>query len=280
MSPAMRWLESGCRAAVRMAPAHVREAWGDDLLATFRDACMEGRRRYGVLGLARIGVSELFDLVRASLRARFGGKLPITGGEPPRLPARRSRPVLQAISHDLRIAMRSLLASRVQSGIAILTLALGIGVNAAIFSVLDSLLFRPMPFANADRLVEMSNFAEKSKVSFGSFSRELLLEWQKQTDLFDRVEAYDIDAAIFKDSNGAQTVSSAFVSPGLLSVLGVAPVAGQLFAENAGREGTDTQVVISERFWREFLGTSGGSSSDHWIRWWGRRSRSMNVPTR
>ena len=162
---------------------------------------------------------------------------------------------MQTISNDLRLAVRGLLASRVPSGIAILTLALGIGVNAAIFSVLDSLLFRPFPFAHADRLVEVVNFAEKSKVSFGDFSRDLLLEWQKQTDLFDRMEAYDIDAAIFKGANGAQTVASTFVTPGLLSALGVAPTAGRLFADGDGREGTDTQVVISERFWRESLGS-------------------------
>src|SRR5688572_9063696 len=255
MSPGLRLLESGCRAIVRLAPAPVREAWGDDLQTTFRESCVEARRRHGSIGLARNGVLELFDLVRASLRARFGSPLPITGGDPPRLPARRGRTIMQTISNDLRLAVRGLLASRVPSGIAIFTLALGIGVNAAIFSVLDSLLFRPMPFADADRLVDVTNFAEKSKVSFGDFSRDLLLEWQKQNDLFERLEAYDIDAAIFKGPAGALTVNSTYVSPGLLSVLGVAPIAGRLFVDGDGREGTDAQVVISERFRREFLGS-------------------------
>ena len=255
MSAGIRLLESGCRAIVRLAPARVREAWGDDLQTTFRETCLDAQRRAGIVGLARNGVSELFDLVRASLRARFARPLPITGGNPPRLPARRGRTIMQTLLNDVRLATRSLLASRVPSGIAIFTLALGIGVNAAIFSVLDSLLFRPMPFADADRLVDVTNFAEKSKVSFGDFSRELLLEWQKQTDLFERLEAYDIDAAIFKGPNGALTVNSTYVSPGLLSVLGVAPVSGRLFVDGDGREGTDAQVVISERFHREFLGS-------------------------
>jgi putative ABC transport system permease protein len=243
MSLKLRLLEAGCRAVLRLAPASVREAWGDDLLFTFREACV-----------ARNGVSELFDIVRAAVRARVGRPLPITGGVPPRLPARR-RMLMQTLANDLKLAVRSLLASQVPSGIAILTLALGIGLNAAIFSVLDSLLFRPMPFAHADRLVEISNFAEKSKVSFGDFSRDLLLEWGKQTDLFDRVEAYDIDAAIFKGTSGAQTVPSAYVTPGLLSSLGVAPTAGRLFVEGDGREGSDAQVVISDRFRREYLGS-------------------------
>src|SRR5262245_58013544 len=115
MSLRLRLLESSGRAAVRLAPAPVREQWGEDLHTTFRDACMQ-----------RNGVSELFDLVRASLRARFARPMPITGGVPPRLPGRKPMP-MQTLANDVRMAVRSLMASRVQSGIAILTLALGIG---------------------------------------------------------------------------------------------------------------------------------------------------------
>ena len=145
-----------------------------------------------------------------------------------------------------------------QSGIAVLTLALGIGANTAIFSVIDSLLIRPMPFAQADRLVELHNFAEKSKVSFPGFTRELFREWQGQRDLFDRFEAYDTDSVIHQASEGARSVNAALVSPGLLAMLGVAPAQGRLFSAGDGRQGTDGQVVISERFWRESLGSMSG----------------------
>ncbi len=258
MSPGIRLLESGCRAIVRLTPAAVRDAWGDDLQLTFRQTCVEAQRRHGVIGLARNGVSELFDLVRASLRARFLRPLPITGGNPPRLPARKGRTTMQTILNDLRLAVRSLLASRVQSGIAIFTLALGIGANAAIFSVMDSLLIRPLPFANPERLVEIWNFAAQSKVSFPGFRREGMKGWQEQHDLFDHVEAYDTDSFIYQGQDGARTVSGAYVSPGLFSLLGVAPAQGRLFVSGDGREGSDAQVVISERFWRESLGSKSG----------------------
>ncbi|HUR19900.1 MAG TPA: ABC transporter permease [Vicinamibacterales bacterium] len=163
--------------------------------------------------------------------------------------------MLQTISHDLRLAVRSLLASRVQSGIAIMTLALGIGVNASIFSVLDSLLFRPLPFADAGRLVDIWNFAEKSKVSFPRFPLPVLREWKKQTDVFDRMEAYDTDSVTLQGPRGAELVSATFVTPGLLPLLGIPPLQGRLFNEGDGREGTDAQIVISERFWRESLGS-------------------------
>ena len=258
MSPGIRLLESGCRAIVRLAPASVREAWGDDLPVTFRETCVEAQRRHGFVGLARNGVSELFDLVRAAIRARFARPLPITGGEPPRLPPRKGRTIMQTLIHDLRLAMRSLLASRVPSAIAILTLALGIGANAAIFSVMDSLLIRPLPFANPERLVELWNFASQSKVSFPGFKRELLKEWQQQADLFDHVEAFDTDSFIYQGSDGARTVHGSYVSPELISLLGVAPVQGRLFVTGDGRQGTDGQAIISERFWREALGSKAG----------------------
>ena len=99
---------------------------------------------------------------------------------------------------------------------------------------------------------------EKSRVSFPSFSRTLLLEWRKQTDVFDQVEAHDAESAIFTGPNGAETVAAAFVTPGLLSLLGIAPVQGRLFIEGDGREGTDSQVIVSERFWRKSLGSIEG----------------------
>ncbi len=258
MSAGIRLLESGCRAVLRLAPATVREIWGDDLQSTFRDACLDAQRRHGVVGLARRGVAELFDLVRASLGARFARRLPITGGNLPRLPDRKGRTFMQTLIHDLRLAMRSLLASRVPSTIAILTLALGIGANTAIFSVMDSLLIRPVPFAHPERLVELWNFASQSKVSFPGFKRELMKEWQQQTDLFDHIEAYDTESFVYQGQEGARTVPGAYVSPGLLSLLSVAPVQGRLFVGGDGRQGTDALVVISERFWRQALGSKSG----------------------
>jgi hypothetical protein len=181
MSPGIRLLESGCRAIVRLAPASVREAWGDDLETTFRETCIEARRRHGVVGLARNGLLELFDLVRASLRARFARPLPITGEHPVHNPERKGQSLMQTLRKDLRLALRSLRASPSHAIIAIFTLALGIGVNVGIFSVLDALLFRPAPFSEAHRLAELWNESEESRVQFPGFSRSLLREWAGQT---------------------------------------------------------------------------------------------------
>lgn len=255
MSPGIRWLETGCRAIVRMAPAPVRDAWGNDVHTTFRDACLEAQRRSGFAGLARYGLSELFDLVWAALRARFARPLSITGGSPAPGPHRKGLSMMQTLLKDFRLAVRSLRATPAHAVIAVLTLALGIGVNVGIFSVLDALLFRPAPFKDAHRLTDLWNEAEESKVMFPGFSRGLLREWSSQTDLFDRVEAFDDDIAVMQGTEGAGMTDMAFVTPGTFSVLGVTPIAGRYFGEGDGRDGTELIAMISERLWRSRFGS-------------------------
>jgi predicted permease len=161
---------------------------------------------------------------------------------------------MRTLVHDLRLAVRSLRAHPTQSTIAVLTLALGIGVNTAAFSVIDSVLLRPMPFADADRYVELWNQPQGSGRAYPGFSRELFLEWRKQSDLFDRVEAYEFASIVWRGPRGAQLAPNAYVTPDLLSMLGVQPVDGRLFAPGEGRDGSDALVVISEPFWRQQLG--------------------------
>ena len=255
MSLGIRLLESGCRAIVGLAPEHVREQWGEDLQATFRAACLEAERRHGVIGLARNGGLELFDLIRASVRARFAQPLPITGGHPPRHPKQKGQSLMQTLAKDFRLALRSLRASPAHATIGILTLALGIGISVGIFSVLDALLIRPAPFVEADRLTELWNLAEESKVQFPGFSRTLIGEWTAQTDLFDRVEAFDDDVAVFQGERGAEATDMAVVTPGMFAMLGVAPSQGRYFVDGDGRDGSDLSVVISERLWRSMFGS-------------------------
>lgn len=228
-------------------------AWHPDMAATMRDVLVAARRRHGYPGVAIAVIAELFDLVRAAVRALVGAPPKITGGWSPNHSDQPGRSHMQTLMHDLKLAVRSLAASRVPAGIAIVTLALGIGVSAAIFSALDSILIRPLPFQHSDRLVEIWNFNLESKFSYPRMPRALFLEWQKQQDLFDRVEGYEVDSAIFAAPAGAEMISAAYVTPGLMPLLGVAPQQGRLLVDGDGRDGTDDRVVVSDRFWRKTL---------------------------
>jgi predicted permease len=228
------------------------DAWHPDMAETMRKVCADARRRHGVAAGAAAWMAESFDLLRVAIRVRLGLKTPVTGGWQPRGPKQRRNP-MQTLTHDLRLAVRSLLSTRVPSAIAIGTLALGIGVSTAVFSVLDSVLIRPMPYQSADRLTEIWSFNEQRQFRSSRLNRGLFLDWRRQHDLFERVEGYEIESAIYAGPRGAEMVSASFVTPGLLPMLGVAPLEGRLLGEGDGRDGTDDRVVISERFWREAL---------------------------
>ena len=162
-------------------------------------------------------------------------------------------------AYDLRHALRGLLATRGVVALAALTVALGVGVNTAVFSVLDSLIFRPVPFAGAERLSTLWSYYAPGKFSMkGQFDAPLVVQWRNQTDLFSRVEASETKSFVFQGPTGADLVRGALVTPGLFSMLDARAAAGRVFGDGDGRAGTMRIAVVSDRFWRERLG--GGSA--------------------
>jgi predicted permease len=179
--------------------------------------------------------------------------LPIT-----QVPSRRAAPQPRASMasrgwRDVKSATRSLAANRLNTAIALFTLAFGIGVNTSVFSVLDSVLWRPVPFRDADHLIELANFNVVQKFTYAGMSRGLTQAWRQQGDLFDRVEAVDRSSFVYRDDRGATMVPGAIISPGLLKMLGVPARAGRVFTDADGRGGTDRIAVISDDFWRSTL---------------------------
>ena len=167
-------------------------------------------------------------------------------------PRRGGAPILQTLGRDLRLAVRSLSAARTHAVIALVTLALGVGLISAVFSVLDSVLLHPLPFPDADRLATLTSYDLAGKFWFEGMPSAVIVEWRKQTDLFDRVESVEAGSFVFTDEHGSEMVAGSLVSPGLLT-LGAAPAAGRLFVGGDGRSGTNHLAIVSERFARSHL---------------------------
>ena len=162
---------------------------------------------------------------------------------------------MMRLAHDLRQACRGLIATRGIVAIAAVTLALGIGVNTAVFSVLDSLLFRPVPYADGHRLAQLWSYYAPGKMTLkGRFNAALVTGWRAQTDLFVQVEGSESKSLVFEGPAGADMVSGAVVTPALFTMLGVPASAGRVFVEGDGRPGSNRQAIVSDRFWRERLG--------------------------
>jgi putative ABC transport system permease protein len=158
---------------------------------------------------------------------------------------------------DLRLAVRTLRASPIVTAAAVLSLALGIGANTAIFSLVDSLLLRPLPVADPDRLVALSLGAasiEASDMNYAAFE-----EIRRRDDAFSGALAFShcCTPAPLKVGGEQWTVGRFFASGDFFSTLGLSPAAGRFFTpadDVAGGGEGGVKAVISHRLWRERFG--------------------------
>ncbi len=156
---------------------------------------------------------------------------------------------------DIRYGFRTLLKKPGFTAITVLTLALGIGVNSAIFSVVNAVLLRPLPFAEADRLVYVEGLDFRDNTKGGSISPPDFLDYREQTHTFERFAAFQPLSFTLTGEAEPERVTSARVSAGFFETLGVQPVAGgRTFLaeeEEAGRNGV---VVVSHGLWQSRFG--------------------------
>lgn len=181
-------------------------------------------------------------------RARFGN---------PTLQAERTRDAdvarwLDTLLRDLRYAARSLARTPAFTLTVVLTLALAIGANTAVFSALDTVLLRPLPFPEPDRLVQVSQTQDRSSGTFIAPAR--LQDWVRLTTPFQALAGYYVEDASETSGDLPERVRRAFVTPQFFEVWAVAPAQGRAFEPGEYRFGGPAAVVISDRFWRQRLG--------------------------
>jgi putative ABC transport system permease protein len=236
---------------LRIAPSRARFRSDPETIDTLVSVCRAAHEARGWPAGLSVTAAELLDLGRMALARRVGRPRWMPKGRAPADDGRRRSHPMDGVKLDLRTAWRSLTASWSNATVAILTLALGIGVNAAVFGILDSVLWRPVPYPAADRLVRIANYSPDRKFSYTGMTRALVTEWMAQHDLFDRVEAFERASLVYEGESGARMVAGAIVSPGLMTMLGTRAEAGRLFAPGDGGPGTDRRVILSDRLWRQ-----------------------------
>ena len=152
----------------------------------------------------------------------------------------------------LRYAIRNLTRDRAFSAIAILTLALGIGANTAIFSLINGVLLKPIPYTNPDRLVTVEELIPKLSAQFGALpvNGRHLLEWRKQTRTIDQIAAIDSRRLTLTGAGEPEQIATAMVSANLFPLLGVQPSQGRGFLESEDQPGRQQVVIITDALWR------------------------------
>ena len=160
--------------------------------------------------------------------------------------------------NDIKFALRQLRKSPGFTLVAVLTLALGIGANTAIFSVVEGVLLRPLPFPNANRLVRIYEALDENGARSGTLNlsdRTVARLREFGRDIFEDVAGGTGDASVVSvnASSLAQTVPAARVTYNFFDVLGLAPSQGRNFSRQEGSDKAATVVIISDDFWRNTL---------------------------
>ena len=155
---------------------------------------------------------------------------------------------MQTWLNDLRGALRQLRQSPGLALLAILTLALGIGANTAIFTVIESVLLRPLPYPHADRLLYIG---PADTPGFGTTSWLNYRDIRDQSQQLKTVAAYSEDIGVVETQNASQSVAAPRVTPNLFSMLDVQPLLGRTFTQSEGEAGASDVVLLSEGVWRQ-----------------------------
>jgi predicted permease len=158
------------------------------------------------------------------------------------------------LMQDIRYALRQLNRSRGFAVVAVLTLALGIGANTAIFSVIDSILLEPLPFPHQDRLMQLA-----AGTDYYNYPKGWIREYQRRSHSFASISGYSLNAEY--NVTGGGTTGRAFgstVSANLFETLGVRPALGRFFSSAEETTGQDRVIVLSNGFWKEQFGGDPG----------------------
>jgi predicted permease len=156
--------------------------------------------------------------------------------------------------NDARYALRTLAKNPGFAAVAILTLALGIGANTALFSVINAVLLSPLPFSQPEQLVTLHE--NKPNFEGGSVSYPNFRDWQKDNHTFSSMAIARSYAFSLTGIGEGEQVPAEFVSSEFFSVLGISPIAGRAFAEDEDRVGAGPVVLISEGLWRRKFGAT------------------------
>lgn len=155
---------------------------------------------------------------------------------------------LDTVRQDVRYTVAALRRDLTFTAVAILTLAVGIGANTAVFSVVHSVLLRPLPYADPDRLVTVWTSVPERDIAQTTSAYGNIRDWEDRSRAFDALATYDPATRTLTGGEWAERVGTADASANLFSVLGVEPAIGRAFSEDEERRRAAV-VVLSHDFW-------------------------------
>ena len=230
------------RSLLRLYPREFRRRYGDDMVAFYRERIAADASS---VRFAAIWARLVPDLLASAFAERIAaGASSYTtthqSTHPPEEP-------MSILVQDIRFALRGMLQRPGFSAVVLATLALGIGANTAIFSVVDAVLLRPLPFAHVDRLVDFAHRSPYSSVSEPEF-----IDYQRGVTSLTKLAAYNSQDVTLAVNDDPMRAVATRVSKDFFDILGVKPAVGRVFApDEFSHLAKGRIVVISNGLWRQ-----------------------------
>src|SRR5215211_3319951 len=164
---------------------------------------------------------------------------------------------MNSLINDLRFGFRMMVRNPGFTLIAVVTLALGIGANTAIFSVVDAVLLRPLPYPDADRLVFLWSTMNAQGVPQSGSALPDYQGWRDQSKVFDGLGGfYYGDFNLATENEPPEFIQGAFITSNLFQVLQISPALGRSFLPEEEQFGRHRVVLLSDKLWQRRFGSA------------------------
>jgi predicted permease len=234
-------------------PADFRETFGLDIRGYLSRQGTESRYA-GMRGRVRFLIEVLGDAIATGFRMRWR-KLRTKSY----VPTRRT-PKMENLLQDLKFGAKLLWKEKALTLTVLLTLAVCVGANTAIYSVIDTVLLEPLPYPESDRLVRVFNSYPNAGAERSDNSAPDYFFRRERVEAFDDVAAYYYSGNTVGEPGSTERISSMRVTASFFPTLGVQPLLGRTFAEEETEVGNANKVILSNGFWRERFGSDPGAA--------------------
>ena len=221
------WRNRSYRLLLHLLPFDFRSDFGREMERTFHDQAADAKRHQGKAGLLRLWVETVMGILNVAPGEHW-----------------------QMLRQDTGYALRMMRKNLGYTAVAVITLALGVGVNTAIFSVIHGTLLRPLPYAQGERLVIVRQRASTAGIEDLSFSVPEINDYRQQNRTLSGLVEYHSMAFTLLGRGEAQRVRTGVVSAGFFEFLGVKPILGRTFLASDERPGAPPVLVLSHEYWR------------------------------
>jgi predicted permease len=229
------------RLALWALPGSLRADYGNEMEELFARE-LDRARDSGPLHVLAVTVSAFADVLRRAPYERW---------------RRRGRPAPQRVGNhmpsvlaDLRFAVRSSTRQPGATTLVVVTLALAVAANTAVFALVDAVFFRPLPYPNSSRLVDVNEQAPKWNLEFVGVSYADFDIWQKNTRVFDGMAVWDGSSYNVSDGNSASRIDGQKVSFDMARVLGITPALGRTFTREEHAPNGPRVVMLGYGTWQ------------------------------